>query len=52
LIFILLAKVTFICILYTLVPFEDLEVHQTDVKTTFLNRDLEEGAIEHKEKNL
>jgi hypothetical protein len=40
--FALVAKMTSICILLALIAIEDLEVHQMDVKTTFLNGDLEE----------
>src|SRR5260370_20177913 len=39
--FTLVVKWVSICILLALAAQHDLEVHQMDVKTTFLNRDLE-----------
>lgn len=37
-----IVEMTSICILLILVAIKDLEIHQLEVKTTFLNRDLEE----------
>jgi len=36
-----IAKITLICILFIFVAIEDVEVHQMDAKTSFLNGDLE-----------
>jgi hypothetical protein len=36
------AKFTSNCCIFTLATLEDMEIHQMDMKTTFLNGDLEE----------
>jgi hypothetical protein len=40
--FALVAKFTSICCILTLVALEDMEIHQMDMKTAFLNGELEE----------